>query len=118
MGAVLQEQIRDQVAVLALGGRLASGPDVAGIHDRIRDLARSQVVHIVVDFSDVEWFGSAMLGVLAASYTTLQNAGGGICLCGVSEKIRAIMAVARLTDVFRTCDTVDDAMASFAAAAE
>ena len=114
MKTTIEEQVQGQVVVLVPKGRLISGPDVADIHDRVRELVQSGSLQVVVDFSNVDWFGSAMLGILAACYTTLKNAGGGLCLCGLSEKSHAVLAVARLNEVFEQCETVEQAVASSA----
>ena len=107
--------IRDDVAVLTMSGRLMNGPDVAPFHEKIKALAEEGIVNVVVDFSKVRWFGSAMLGVMTASYTTLRNAGGELRLTGVldNRKIHGILVVTRLNSIFRTLETVDRAVASF-----
>jgi len=112
MSTTIREEIYDDVAVLVVIGNLVAGPDVAVLHDHVKKLVGSGVVRVVVDFSAVSWFGSAMLGVLAASYTTVQNAGGGVRLIGVTEKVAQIMDVTRLSDVFEILPTLDDAMIS------
>ena len=109
----IKEEIREDVAVLSVSGPLMSGPDVAPFHDHIKRLAMDGVTRVVVDFSRVKWFGSAMLGVLTASLSTLRKEGGDLRLTGIVRKIQSIMMVTRLAGIFRTLDTVDRAVASF-----
>lgn len=109
----IAEEIRDDVAVLTVTGELMSGPEVASFHDHVKKLANTGITKVVVDFSKVRWFGSAMLGVLIASLTTLRNAGGDMRLTGITEKIDSILMVTKLAGIFRTLDTVDRAVASF-----
>ncbi len=109
----IQEEIRDDVAVLTLSGSLMCGPDVRPLHDHIRRLAQQGFTQVVVDYSKVKWFGSAMLGMLTASLSTLRNAGGDLRLAGLSEKNRTVMEVTHLSRVFRIMDTVDRAVGSF-----
>ncbi len=104
----IEEEFRDNVAVLQV-----SGPDVAPFHDRIKGLIEEGTANLVVDFSKVKWFGSAMLGVLIASLTTVRNAGGDLRLTGITEKIDSILMVTQLAGIFRSLDTVDRAVASY-----
>jgi len=109
----VKEDIREDVAVLTVTGALMSGPDVAEFHDHIKRLVKDGIVNVVADFSKVKWFGSAMLGVMTASLTSLRNEGGDLRLTGITKKIESIMMVTRLAGIFRTLDSVDRAVASF-----
>ncbi len=109
----IHEEIRDDVAVLRVSGALMSGPDVAPFHDHVKRLIKDGMTRVVVDFSKVKWFGSAMLGVLIASLTTIRNAEGDLRLTGITEKIDSILMVTQLAGIFRTLDTVDRAVASY-----
>ena len=106
----IREEIQNDVAILTLSGLLMSGPDVYPFHDHIK---KSSIKNVVVDFSNIKWLGSSMLGVLTASLTTLRNEGGDLRLTGVPEKIDSILMVTKLSGIFRTFDTVDQAVSSF-----
>ncbi len=109
----ISEVIRGDVAVLTVTGALMSGPEVAPFQDHIKRLVKDGIRNVVVDFSNVKWFGSSMLGVLTASLTTLRSEGGDLRLTGVTKKIESILMVTRLASIFRTIDTADRAVASF-----
>ncbi len=109
----IKEESRNDVVVLALSGTLMSGPEVTPLHDRIKQLVEGGITKVVIDFSEVQWFGSATLGVLTASLVTLQNAKGGLRLTGVTKTLESILKVTRLGNVFQKIDTVDQAIASF-----
>ena len=101
------------VVILKIEGALLNGPQVAPFHDEIRDLQKEDLSKIVVDLSGVTWFGSAMLGVLVASLTTVKKSGGDIRLSGVSEKVREVFEVTFLDGVFLSSDTVEEAVKSY-----
>ena len=109
----INEEIREDVAVLTIAGALMSGPDVSEFHDHIKKLSRDGINKVVADFAKVKWFGSSMLGVMTASLTTLRNEGGDLRLTGITKRIESIMMVTRLAGIFRTLETVDRAVASF-----
>ena len=81
---------------------------------KINGLIEDGLTSVVVDFSEVNWFGSAMLGVLIASLTTLCNAGGDLRLTGITRKIDSILMVTQLARIFQTLDSVDQAIESYA----
>ena len=110
----ISEKIRGDVVVLTLSGELMSGPEVAPFQDHIKKLVNEGMKKVVVDFSRVRWFGSAMLGVLTASLTTLRGEGGDLRLTGVTRKIESILMVTQLANIFKTLPTVDRAVDSFA----
>ena len=82
-------------------------------HDHVKMLLKDGITNLVVDFSKVKWFGSAMLGVLAASLASLRAEGGDLRLTGITKKIESILMVTRLAGTFRTLDTIDRAVSSY-----
>ena len=107
------EEMRGDVAVLILKGNLLSGPDVAPFHDHIKGLLEKGTNKVVVDFSKVKWCGSAMLGVLVASLSTLRDAGGDLRPAEIMKKVRSVFFTTQLSEIFKTFETVDEAVASF-----
>lgn len=112
-GLKIDEEIRENVAVLSVSGALMSGPEVSEFHEHIKRLVKDGIVNVVADFKKVKWFGSSMLGVMTASLTTLRNEGGDLRLTGITKKIESILMVTQLASIFRTIDSVDRAVASF-----
>ena len=109
----LKEEMRGDVAVITLTSETISGPEVSGLHDRVKGLVREGFKKVVVDLGRVRWFGSAMLGVLVASLTTLRNAEGDLRLANVAKRVDSIFAVTQLAGLFATYESVDRAVSSF-----
>ena len=113
MTVEIREEVREDVAILSPSGKVMCNPDVASFHEATKKLAVKGLRYVVVDLSDVEWFGSSLLGVLVASLTTLRSAGGDLRLTGSTAKVEHIMKVAGLNVVFRMFGSVDLATRSF-----
>ena len=109
----LKEEIKDGIAIITLTGELMDGPDVLPFHDHIKQLVASGTNRVIVDFSAVRWFGSAMLGVLTASLATVKAAGGDLRLVGITRRIESILMVTSLASAFQTFRTLNRAMVSF-----
>lgn len=96
--------------MLAIEHVSAGAPDASALHERVRDACDAGARSVVIDFSGLQWFGSAVLGALAASLATVQAGGGDLCVTGLSPKVESIMEVTRLLTVFRRADSVDEAI--------
>ena len=102
----------EEVAVLRISKALMSGAELMPFQEHIRRLNEDGLTSVVVDFSQVKWFGSAMLGVLTTSLTTLLSAGGDLRLTGITKKIDSILMVTQLAGIFQTLDSVEEAIES------
>jgi anti-sigma B factor antagonist len=109
----IKESIWDDVAVLALEGKLMGGSDSLALHDRVHSLIDDGVKQVVIDLAKVKWMNSSALGRLIASLTTLRNAGGDLKLANVTRKIESLLVHTKLICVFETYQSVDRAAASF-----
>ena len=109
----IKEEITEGIAVLTVTGELMSGPEVAPFHEHVKKLVASGTNQIVVDFSSIRWFGSAMLGNLTASLATAKEAGGDLRLVGITKKIESILMVTSLASAFQSFKTTNAAVVSF-----
>jgi anti-sigma B factor antagonist len=71
---------------------------------------------IVLDLADLTDFDSAALGTLMASQIRAGKAGAVLKIANPGKRLRNLLAVTRLTDLFETHDSLDAAIASFTAA--
>lgn len=109
----IDESRVDGVVILRLTGQLANGPQVAPLQDRVKGLCSEGAVNVVIDLSDIQWFASAMLGVMSSSLVIAKKAGGGMRLAWLRPKVTAILKVTRLLPVFNPAESVQEAVASF-----
>jgi len=103
----------DNVGVLTLKGKLMGEPASSEIRDEIKSFFGENIKNIVVDLKHVSWMNSLGIGALMGAYTTVINAGGEFHLSGVAEKVKSVMIITKLMRIFKTFDTVDDAVAGF-----
>ncbi len=76
------------------------------------------IVHVIVDLSDVEFMDSSGLGALLLGRRMFTEDGGDLKIVGAQEKVMAIFRIAKLDRVFAFCPSVDDAIAKFRQSAE
>jgi anti-sigma B factor antagonist len=73
-------------------------------------LADEGHTQIVVDFAGVRFCDAAGLGALVAVNNRVRNAGGTLRLVRVGPAQRRILRVARLDQLFRPYDSLDEAL--------
>ena len=111
----IQISDRDGVTVLTLDGDALGGPDGSAVHDALHDARGQGEPRVVVDLAGVRHMNSSGLGMLIGALTTARNAGGDLRLARPNERIVTLLDVTQLRSVFRSFDTVDAAVDSFAA---
>lgn len=109
----------DGVIVLAPAGRI--GHDNA---DAFRETLQPHLAccaagqcRIVLDFSKVEYVSSAGLRILMLAARQVGAQSGAFAIAALQPLVREIFEIARFDMVFRTFDTVDDAVAGVRKAA-
>ncbi|MBD3376441.1 anti-sigma factor antagonist [candidate division KSB1 bacterium] len=109
----IKEQMKGDVAVIALKGKLMGGPETMAIHTKVKELIESGVNKVVIDLGKVSWMNSTGLGALMSSMTSLRNADGDLKLTHVTDKVKSLFMITKLITIFDTFDTEEEAIASF-----
>ena len=100
------------VTILDMRGALEAGQADAGLRAAIRLALDAGARTVIVNLHDVIAIDSSGIAALASGHLTAANHGGGLKLCGLSEKLKSVFAITRLNAVFDTYDTEADAIAS------
>ena len=109
----LTDYQQDDVVVLEPKGKIMGGPDASLLHDKLYEFIKQDKKKVIIDLSKVDWMNSTGLGILISGYTTLRNHDGQLRLVNVTAKIESLLVITKLASVFETCDTVEEAIASF-----
>jgi len=112
----LREIEQEAVVVLSLEGDVVGGPEAHAINERLRELAEAGKKQVVLDVAEVGVVNSSGLGLLIAGLTVMRNAGGDLRLARPSSKLKKLLEVTKLSQVFTVYDSVDEAVSSYAAA--
>lgn len=95
---------------------MLGGPSANELHDRLRAIIAEGHKKLVIDLAKVGYMNSSGLGMMTSALTTVRNAGGDLRLANPAERIRNLLLITKLVQVFQTYDSVDAAVASFSAA--
>jgi anti-anti-sigma factor len=73
-------------------------------------LKRDPAAGVIVDLSQVSYFGSVFLSLLLRCHKLVKQQGGEIVLCGASERARELLRLTALDTIWAIYDTRDQAV--------
>jgi anti-sigma B factor antagonist len=112
MSLDIQESNREEVVILALTGQITFS-EADAVRERIRALAATSRLKMVLDLTHVHYIDSTGLGALVTGYTSLRSQGGTLKLVNPSKRNLELLLVTQLHTVFEVFNAVQDAVDSF-----
>jgi anti-sigma B factor antagonist len=107
------ERTLNDVIVLDLEGNLALESN-AQFRKHVTDIIDAGARKLIVNMARVKHMDSSGMGELISCYTTLQRVSGRIKLLHLSDRLKYLLVITKLTSVFETFDSEPAAVASFA----
>jgi anti-sigma B factor antagonist len=107
-----KRDVRD-VVVVSLEGRIPGEAERKQILGTLDDLLARGHHKVVVDLSKTEWMASSGIGALIGARQAFLDVGAQIVLAGLTRRIKELIVIARLTEVFEIHDSVDEALTAF-----
>lgn len=111
-GSMLSHEQQGSVAVVTVTDQL-DARNSQEAKDFFRSLVERGETRIVVDLSELEFVDSSGLGALVTAIKTARQAGGDVRLCGLTQAVKTIFELTRLTRVFDLYDDRSSAIGSF-----
>ena len=109
----ITEQTFDDVTVLHLRGRLVLEDGEVALGNHIDRLLQQERLRLVLDLREVTYIDSAGLGLLVSRYVRARRRGGDVRFVHLTERSTRLMNITKLSDVFATYPTQEDAVRSF-----
>ena len=106
MRLTVASQVIGEVVVVRCRGRITFGPEAEALEaevDRQTKLGRTDtflVNRVVLELGETDFIDSSGLGVLVRLFGVLRNAGGGLKLCRMSEKVLRVIEITSLGTLF------------------
>ncbi|MBU1699413.1 MAG: STAS domain-containing protein [Candidatus Eisenbacteria bacterium] len=88
-----------EAVVYRLSGVLTDRKDCFDFLDTLRQDVRRGGSCLIINLEKCEHVTSAGVGILAASYTSVTNAGGRMCLVGASNRVLTLLKLVGLLSV-------------------
>jgi len=106
------EKLSGDSALVTVQGAMSLGTNLKILDTNLHQLIEEGVTKLVLDLTASPYADSAGLGVLIHAYGLIRSKGGAMRLCGVSERIDALLKLTH-TEKLLPCDA--DLAASMAA---
>jgi anti-sigma B factor antagonist len=100
----------DDVAVLALDGRIVLGEETSSLREKVKSLLGEGKKKIVLDLKNVSLIDSSGLGALVAAYSSAKSGGASLRLCNLGSRSNELLQVTKLYTVFEVSNTEADAV--------
>lgn len=99
--------------VVGIKGKLVGGPKAKEFHNILLNSRNRNKHNIIVDLKNVTHINSAGIGILVRGYTSMVNSNGKMKLAGISDKVKGVLAITKLNDVFEQYKNVEEAARSY-----
>ena len=104
--------VQDGVTVVTFdaGPHTLDETAVDEVRDAVLAAALAEPPRVVIDLTEVEFFGSSFIELMFRLWKRLQDRSGRFALCGASSYCREVLAVTKLERLWQTFDTRDEAV--------
>ena len=91
--------------------------DIVALQESVMSVVeQAEKINLVLDFCNVRFLSSAVLGLLIRVSKKTYEQGGQLKLCNISPNIYEVFKITRLTKIFDICEDVKSAVEDLAKA--
>jgi len=105
------EYVKNATIVTLTDEKILEEEDIRALQESIMSvIERAGRINLIVDFRNVRFLSSAVLGLLIRVSKKVYEGEGQLRLCSIKAKIHAIFKITRLTNIFDIYPDLDSAM--------
>ncbi len=104
---------KDGIEIIEPKGKFLGGADTGELDEKLYALLGKGVKAVIIDLGSTDWMNSSGIAILIHHYKKFRDQGGNLKLANLTKNIEKILVIAKLTSVFETYDSLDEAVASF-----
>jgi anti-sigma B factor antagonist len=108
--ATLDRQQRGDIHVLAPRKNLQGGDETRDLQQAVQEIVGQGVPKIVMDLGKISYMNSVGLGALVGAHTSCSNRKGWLRVARIGTRIKDLFLVTKLTLVFDSYETVEEAV--------
>ena len=91
---------KNNYMVVQLSGNLMEKSQAAELINEINNSVEKDAANFIIDFSDFKYMNSTGLNVLLNILSIARKSGGEAVICSVPEKIKTLLIITKLVNVF------------------
>ena len=109
---VIDLEQHDDVCILRIHGRLASGSDVDYLSNKASEITELRCTKLLGDLNEVPSIGSMGIGFVVGLYASIHKVlGGRFVLVGADPQVHQVLDLMRLSTVIPLAEDVDSGLA-------
>ncbi len=109
----IRERSVGPVTVVEVSGRVTLGESADAIEEKLQEIVARGPQGVLLDLSGVEVLDSRGIKALVRSYISMQKRDGRLKLMKLPPRIRQVLEITRLLNVFEVYDDEEAALGSF-----
>lgn len=110
MSIKIQTMEDGTAVILEPKGSLIGGTETDELKNTLNSMLSQGKTRVILDLAGVEYLNSSAIGILTVSHASLSAAGGKLVLCNVNKSISNVFLVTKLSTIFLTEDTRNEAL--------
>jgi anti-sigma B factor antagonist len=111
MALVLDSQNVKNITVVRVTGRIVLGDDLSRLEKAIAEGLQGSS-ELLLNLAGVDYMDSSGIGALVRHVTAARAKRKKIMLCGLTPNVKKVLNLTRVTDLFQTFDTEEQALAA------
>ena len=115
MESTVKHSVKEEegVVLIELEGDVLGLPDARSLSDLVRTLIQENKNSVILDISRVELMNSSGLGILISALTSVRKAGGDLVMVNITDRIKNLLSITKLSSIIHVYDSVDEAKIYF-----
>ena len=101
------------VQIVEARGKFLGGSETEELDQRLYALLGREEKKVVLDLGHADWINSSGIAILIHHWKKFRDIGGCLKLANLTQKIEKLLVISKLTQVFETFDSLEEAVASF-----
>lgn len=99
MADVKVQDLKPDIVVFAVSGKLSAGAECREIETRVDKLLGQNRKKFVFDLSNLTYLDSSAIGTIALAFGKAKNAGGGVAVAGAKGSVEEVFRVTRINNI-------------------
>ena len=112
----ISERQAGDITILDVEGRIMFGDGEENFRDAVTRSIEAGRVKLVINMAEVPYIDSAGISQLVRTFVTAGKMGGRMKLLHVTKRVRELLTITRLLNVWEAFDREEEAVGSFGAA--
>ncbi len=100
----------EKYALITLSGNLIEKNQANDLMEEVDNMAEKEATNFIIELSEFKYMNSTGLNVLLGILSKARKSGGEAVICCVPEKIKSLLVITKLVNVFSVVDTEEHAV--------